>query len=33
MIQRRGSLENLAEELLWEIAWYVAEIPLLRLPF
>jgi hypothetical protein len=33
MIQRRGSLENLAEELLWEIAWYVAEILLLKLPF
>jgi UPF0716 family protein affecting phage T7 exclusion len=30
MIQRRGSLENLAEELLWEIAWYVAEILLLK---
>lgn len=33
MIQRRGSLENLAEELLWAIAWYVAEILLLKLPF
>ena len=33
MIQRRGSLENLAEELLWEIAWYVAEILLLKLRF
>jgi hypothetical protein len=33
MIQRRGSLENLAEELLWEIAWYVAETLLLKLRF
>jgi hypothetical protein len=30
MIWRRGSLESLAEELLWEIAWYVAEILLLK---
>jgi hypothetical protein len=33
LIERRGSLENLAEELLWEIAWYVAEIPLPKWPF
>jgi hypothetical protein len=33
MIQRRGSLESLADELLWEIAWYVAEILLFKLRF